>query len=209
MESIDKIPEWLGVAIIGAVIAALGYVVKLIIQWIIDVRNNSRDRRARLIELLSLLQASWAAFNVQVKNRNQLYEYIYKRKKITFSTDEGYEDIFSKEYNTMEPNEKELHSIVRSITMYTLKPLNDKTLEWLQKDTYFKARNDKNNNSAVVAKKLIQLEAHLYLWQGKYNIWIPDNPEHSLVYLGDEKVHGLPFPTNIEESIRKLLKLTN
>ena len=32
------------------------------------------------------------------------------------------------------------------------------------------------------------------LWHAKYEAWIPNHPEHALVYMADEKHHGLGFP---------------
>jgi hypothetical protein len=207
MENIVHLPEWLGTAVIGAVIAALGFVAKLVIQWILDLRNNNSTRRARLVELLSILDASHSAFKVQNRNRNNLSDSLPERFPLDTSIENGFDYQFTEAFSNMTPKELELHSIIRSYTMNTIKPLNDKALEWLQKDTYFKARNGKRDKSAELAKQLTKLEAHLYLWQAKYTIWIPDNPKHSLVYLADEKNHGIGFPDGIENDIRVLLKL--
>ncbi len=50
------------------------------------------------------------------------------------------------------------------------------------------------------------LEAHLLLWLAKYRIWIPDHPEHALVYMADEEKLGTAFPYGIEGKIRALLR---
>ena len=210
MDGSIQIPEWLGAAIIGAVIAALGYVAKLVIQWITELRSESRTRRARLVELLSLLKAGQTAFNIQCEQREKLSELIENRETNRVTSYKGYEELFTKAYDTMNDSEKELHSIIQGVTMYTLKPLNDLTLKWLQEDTYFKAvtkiKDTKPTVNAVLAKQLLALEAHLYLWHAKYNTWIPDKPAHSLVYLADEKRHGVGFPDDIEDDVQNVLK---
>jgi hypothetical protein len=53
-----------------------------------------------------------------------------------------------------------------------------------------------------LAEELFALEIHLTLWHAKFESWIPGHPEHALVYLDDEKAHGLGFPTPREGSDR-------
>jgi len=50
------------------------------------------------------------------------------------------------------------------------------------------------------------LQAHLLLWLAKYEIWIPASPEHALVYLADEKEHGVGFPRGLDELVDATLK---
>lgn len=39
------------------------------------------------------------------------------------------------------------------------------------------------------------------LWNAKYESWIPEQPEHALVYMDDEKRHGVGFPKRREAII--------
>ena len=129
-------------------------------------------------------------------------------KKLTSSENEriGYERQFSIAYSKMTEDERELHTIIRSYTMNTFAPLNKQLLEWLRSDTYFKGMPWRKGAYSVVAKRLTELEAHLLLWEAKYTVWIPDYPEHSLVYLADEEEHGIGFPKNIKEDVANLLQ---
>jgi hypothetical protein len=77
---------------------------------------------------------------------------------------------------------------------------------WLKNDTYFKAQKQTNSNLGILAEKLAQVEIHLLLWEAKYQLWIPDHPEHALVYLADEKEHGIGFPKGIDEVLSKICK---
>lgn len=206
MESITQIPDWFGTAVLGAVIAAAGYVAKLILEWIGEVQTRIRNRRAQLSALHSLLMAGKAAFNVQCENRDRLAESLFKRDPNLDKSALGYEELFTEAYPDMTEKEKELHMIIRTITINTVQPLNESLLEWLQKDDYFKARTWGKGLKVQVANQLATLESHLLLWVAKYKVWMPDNPAHSLVYLADEKKHGVRFPTDLQDNIQKLLK---
>lgn len=205
MPSIEQMPEWFGTAVLGAVIAAIGYVAKLLLEWISEILANGRTRRAQLARLLSLLRASKAAFEVQCENRDRLKEMISMRDHELAASTTGYEQLFSQAFPGMTEEERELHTIIRAITTNTLMPLNKEVLSWLKDDTYFKAKTWGSGIQASVAGKLSGLEAHLYLWVAKYEVWIPENKKHALVYLADEKKHGVGFPTGIEKVVGDLL----
>lgn len=206
MDSGAHIPEWLGTAVLGAIIAAVGYVAKLLLEWLGGVQTRLRTRRARLVELLSLLRAGKAAYEVQCDNRNRLERSLSERDPHIAASLGGYERLFTVAYPSMTEDEKELHTILRTITVNTLRPLNESLLEWLRADTYFKARTWGSGLHVQVAQKLADLEAHLLLWHAKYTVWIPENPAHSLVYLADEEEHGVGFPRGIEDDVQELLK---
>lgn len=59
--------------------------------------------------------------------------------------------------------------------------------------------------AAELSELLNQLDAHLLLWLAKYEGWIPNRPDHALVYLADEEEHGLGFPNGIEETLAAVL----
>jgi hypothetical protein len=206
MVGVEKIPEWMGTAVLGAVIAAAGYVAKLLLEWLGEIRKRGRTRRSQLVELHSLLRAGKAAFNVQCENRDRLEELIFQKDSELAKSISGYERLFTAAYPNMSANEKELHAIIRAITTNTIQPLNKDLLEWLREDTYFKATTWGSGLRSQVARKLADLEAHLFLWRAKYTIWIPNDPAHSLVYMADEERHGVGFPNGIEDDVQELLK---
>ncbi len=205
MDSLIQIPEWLGAAVIGAVVAALGYVGKLTVETWQSIRNAQHARRARLVELQSLLRAGRVSFTIQNSHAQRLASMIRKEHAELVEEEKGYERIFSKAYNAFTPDEKELHAIIRSITVYSLRPTNQSLLDWLKHDTYFKAQKPSQGILGELAEKLAVLEAHIILWHAKYETWIPDVPEHALVYLADEEEHGIGFPSGIDEVVRKAL----
>lgn len=206
VETINNMPEWFGSVVLGAVIAALGYVAKLLLEWLGDVKTILRTRRARLVELISLLRAGKAAYEIQCDHRNRLADSIAKRDPGLAASLSGYERLFSGAYQGMTEDEKEVHTMLRAITVNTLCPLNESLLKWLRDDTYFKAKTWGSGLHVQVAQNLADLEAHLLLWHAKYTVWIPENPAHSLVYLADEERHGVGFPRGIEGVVQELLK---
>jgi len=69
------------------------------------------------------------------------------------------------------------------MTVHTFRPLNQSVLEWLRGDRYFRAVSPSDRRLGGLALFLAQLEAHLVLWVAKYEAWIPQHPEHALVFL--------------------------
>jgi len=207
MSELTQAPEWIGAAVIGAVIAALGYVGKLILEWWAKVHEARNVRRARLIELESLLRATRVSFVIQNTHANRLTSMIKENHPNSIQLEEGYERIFSKAYDKFTPEERELHGIIRSITVNSLRPANRSLLEWLKNDTYFRAQRQRIKTIlGKLAKQLADLEAHLILWHAKYETWIPNTPEHSLVYLADEEAHGIGFPAGIDNLVQEVLE---
>lgn len=205
MDNLMRVPEWLGAAVIGVVVAALGYVGRLIIESWLAIREARSARRARLVELQSLLRAAWVSFAVQNSHAKRLRSMVQEKHLDLLGAEEGYERSFSKAYTVFMPDEKELHAIIRGITIHSLRPTNQSLLNWLKSDTYFKAHKSSRGILGALAEKLAALEAHLILWNAKYETWIPDTPEHALVYLADEEEHGIGFPSGIDEAVRKVL----
>jgi len=205
MDAVQQIPGWLGGAVIGAVIAAIGYVLKLFLSWWSDTVSDYRANKARLVALHSMLCATKVAFDYQAEIRDRLHEILEKRDKRLVSGGGGYEKDFSNAYSSMTEDEQELHSIIRAYTIYTLYPLNEEIIEWLKNDTFFKSDKWKLGRGESLSDVLSALEGHLFLWLSKYKMWIPDHPSHALVYLADENRHGLGFPTGIDEQIKEAI----
>lgn len=205
MEVLSSWGGWLSL-LVPALLAALGYLGKELLQGIALVRGTRRHRRARLSRLHSLLEAGRTAFEIQNGNRNRLYEMIEKRDP-GFENIGGFERRFVAAYDSMTPDEKELHLLVRGITEHTIKPLNNELLDWLKGDNYFRARTPGLDLLGQLSVSLDRLHAHLTLWQAKYASWFVGNPKHALVYLADEEKHGLGFPREIQGIVEAMLDL--
>ncbi len=217
-------PEWLATGLLTAALAAFGYVLKQIVEgfiaWDREQKHTNETRRTRLIALHSILRASKAVFDTQRTLRNSLAEDIKLAESIPSQAEEGYaaaalraqagadgyEALFSRHYTQLTPEQRELHALIRSYTMHAIRPLNQAALEWLRADTFYKSPADPAGQVGKLARQLAQLEAHLILWFAKYETWIPDQPHHALVYLGDEQQHGIGFPVGIERLIGDILQ---
>lgn len=207
MDDLTGLPSWLGTAVIGAVIAVIGFFGKAAYEWVEEVQERKNLRRARLVELISMLKAEFATYQVQCFNRDRLKTLILMRdEQLKADENSGYDSIFSLAYPNMTEEEKELHTLVRSYTINSIRPLNLAVVEWIKNDKYFKISRKKQGIHGEVSKMLAQLDAHLLMWDAKYKIWIPDSPDHALVYLDDEKKHGIPFPSGIEQKLESLLE---
>ena len=201
MNPLLQIPDWLGTALVGAVLAALGYVFKLFIELYQSFQERQRTKRARLIELQSLLRATNVAFTIQKKHAINLTHWIKTNRPEVLQKLTGYEGIIAGAFNHLNPEGKELHSIIRSITVNALYPANKAVLEWLRDDTVFKATKSKDPVFSKLAAELATMDSHLALWMAKYEAWIPLHPEHALVYMADEEDHGLGFPKGIDKLV--------
>jgi hypothetical protein len=204
-ESVE--PIWLYTIIATAMVTMLGYLCKLIIDWISKLRVASRERKSKLIELHSLLLATKVAYTEQCRHRNALFDELSAKYKDISTNTEGYDQFFAHVFEKMNEEEKEIHLLIRAITENTLRPLNRLILQWLQSDVYFKSKVwSKRRMLSHLSKKLRTLEAHLYLWEAKFLIWIPGRPERSLVFLADENNHGIAYPKGIEETVEAILE---
>jgi hypothetical protein len=201
------LPEWLGAALIGAILAAFGYLAKSGIELWSAARQRNDARRAALVELQSLLRAAGVTFQIQNQHARNLSEIVKRSHSEEVRGARGFEDTLTRGYPRFDAEEKELHSLIRSMTTTVLRPTNLALLEWLRRDTFHKAQPaDKMHG---LSRYLSHLEAHLILWHAKYEAWIPEHPEHALVYLDDEKEHGLGFPGGIDEIVAKVTGLTS
>jgi len=207
MEGLESIPGWFGTAVIGALIAAFSFAAKTLYEWWSDLRHARAVRLASLLELSSLLRASWTIFAVQNTHARRLLRLLQQNHPGQVSPESGFEGAFAELYDQFTPEEAELHGIIRGMTMHSMRPVNEAMLNWLKNDITFKTTfvSASAEKKRLLAEKLYELEAHLILWVAKYETWIPDRPEHALVYLADERAHGIGFPPDTDKAIKDVL----
>jgi hypothetical protein len=181
------------VAFFGALATATGFVAKTIWEAVQKWRDRRLANRARLIELQSLVLASFEVFQTQLRLRNRLFDDLVRGNKDLAR--QSQEDVFAELFDKMKPSQKTEHGLIRSYTMLALSPLNQKMADWLSADTVHKSRRGN------LGASLRQLEAHLVLWRAKYDFWIPEHPERALVYLAGSSRHGPGFPKHIEAEV--------
>ena len=197
-------PFWAAPTILSAAIAALGYVGKLTADFWQERRDTARKRQARLADLLAMLSAGDVAFDVQSALRNRLWRLLTARRPDLRGL--SFDRLFAVAYGDgMTEQERELHTLIRTYTVHMLKPSNDRLLDWIRTDTHFRGLAPTAPRFGDLVRYLPKLEQHLLLWNAKYDAWIPEHPEHCLVYLVDEERHGLEFPPNGTRLVATLL----
>ena len=179
--------------VVGAVAAALGYIVNLGGKTVDQFLQRRAARKTSLIELQSHLLASQAAFKAQVSIRDRLTSEIKLSMPQLASL--GYDEILAQGFPHLNDDQKRKHGLIRAYTVSAIKPLNTAMTDWLKQDRDFKYKAD----SLGIA--LQKLEAHLVLWHAKYVFWIEGHPERALVYLADEEKQGVGFPSGIEKLV--------
>jgi hypothetical protein len=153
---------------------------KTVVELVLQLRGTALERRSRLAELYALLKR----LATQLKNR----------RPETAALAPGFARIFEETYGDRNEEERQLHGLIRAMTLHTIRPLNQSLLEWLRSDRYFRAAPTSHRRLGQLALFLAQLEAHLVIWVAKYEAWIPDQPDHALVFLADGDHHGVAFP---------------
>ena len=202
---LGSVPEWLSTPVVGAVIAALGYTGKLIVEVLAKRRRQQDERRSKLATLHSLLLASRAVYLIQ----NELVRKFCEDVRVSEADAEwGFDEILAQTYPRLEARLKLQHGLIRAYTMDAMRPINFEILRWLENDTFFKGQS-RSATGGVFAGKLQKLEAHLLLWRAKYEFWIPNKPERAIVYMDDESKHGVGFPKGIEDQCATLISSNN
>lgn len=182
--------------------------------------RNQKSTAGEAGRTLPLLRAGRVSYEIQKEHRSKLLELIGKNHNsmghgiwnlVTSSGNDRewdgvgkeciqenpMEEIISESFFYLYPSEKDLHYIIRGITINAILPVNEALQEWLKNDNYFKGQLNRRDIYGKLALNLADLEAHLLLWRAKFEVWIPDNPERAIVYMYDENRHGVPFPPNL------------
>ena len=197
------IPDWLGTAVTGTVAAVIGFLAKAEIDRRRQLRARESELRERLKRLASLLHHSASVFTDQNKLVRRLSSQLAERLGSALDTGRGFDEDFFVAYELFTTDDRELHSIIRGITMNSLRSVNDQLSQWLSGDTDFKTYVGADAHRAELKLFLQRLERHLSRWHDKYMSILVEDSKRSLVYLGDEKEQGEPFPTGIEQVVER------
>ena len=186
--------EWVRTTLIAAGSAIAAFVWK---SWM-EGRERKRKERtstiAQLQDLESLLNTSNKLFRIQREQVSRLREQLKQNHPTEYAQGTGSEDTMARCYAVFNDEEKALHGIIRVYTAYSMHRVNEAIQKWLDRDKLFKTAQVNSSRREELAATLRELEMHLLLWHAKYEYWIPNQPNHALVYMADEKAHGLGFP---------------
>jgi len=203
------IPEtvWEGLAegILAAIAGATGYFFK---SWRDDRQKILGERQtilASLRRLGKLLETSRGIAVLQREKADELIALLKKSQGVTFANDDTLDSKLAEKFPVMAPEEKELHGLIRAYSGSALRPINDEILRWLEEDAYFSTGRVSVANSASLIDLLAMLHVHLVLWRAKCLYWLDSSEAHALVYLADEKKHGLGFPKGLDLRIHETI----
>jgi hypothetical protein len=191
----------------AAAFAGLGFlIVKFFFQPRAEKKSLARRRRRSLETLKSLLGVSGDAFSTQNKRARTLLAKVRENHPGLVTTDEtgrslGFDEIFHRAYDDLQPEEMELFQLIRGTTMTSLYETNKKVYEWIEGNSAFLTADKTDKVMNDLAEDLTALRRHLRAWLDKYSVWIPVKESRSIVYLADEKKHGTGFPRRLEQSL--------
>lgn len=197
-----NMPDWLGEALIGAIFASLGFLAKLLIDYFAKKRAQNDSKMENLKKLSSLLHESKTLFDAQNSMATRLKLRLTER--FGDLPKKGFEANFHHFFDQLTDEEKDLHHIIRGITLNSLFRVNKEMKQWLEGDLIFKTNSSKLSSSEEVANYLKILELHLNLWLSKFDMWMKDE-KHALVYMNDEHQHGTEFPIGIEDVVDRAI----
>jgi hypothetical protein len=208
-EWLSSVPEWLGAAIVGAVFAMLGYFGRSgIDEW--RRRRAERQReKSELLLLANLLSESRSIFDNQIYSARRLMTLLRQNHPADAHGLKGYDETFYKLHDKMNDDERELQSLIRSMTMNSQRRVNERLRSWLDRNGELFIKDHPNDEVRdKFASELRELTEHLNQWFDKYNFWMPDDKRRSVVFLWDEKQHGKGFPPELEPTLRRMLEET-
>lgn len=197
--------EWIVRTVIAAVFSVGGFLGQDIYsEW----------RKDKDLEENALLQLHVLSDNLN-ESKSIFYSQNYMAQRLMQMLDEnhtkempqalGYDEAFYRMHNYFLPEEAELQAIIRSTTINSLRRVNQEMISWLNTDNVFKKSKQPTKEREDLAEQLRILELHLNQWNDKYEAVIPGDKRRSLVYLADEKKHGIGFPKGIEQVVEKII----
>lgn len=203
---LSAIPDWLGTAVFGSVAAAVGFFAKSYFEERKERRARKLTSLEQLRRLAALLQQSDNVFTDQNKLVRRLWRDLSTRLGSDIETGRGFDEDFFSAYDRLTVEEKELHAIIRGMTMNSLRTVNTQLAQWLSEDLEFKLYSGTDTVFSDLKGMLQRLERHISAWHDKYASVLAGDLKRSLVYLGDEKEHGEPFPQGIERVVERAIQ---
>lgn len=199
-------PEWIGTALFGAFFGVLGFLGK----WMADVlKQRWQQRHSQKQELLTLshlLAESMSTFRSQNYQARRLRKLLRENHPDQSRELRGFDETFCSLHDLFTEEEKELQSLIRSTTMHSMYRINDEMRNWVKRNQSLLRPTGADEFLAELAHELRSLGDHLNQWFDKYETWIPGDERRSLVYLNDEKKHGIGFPKNITNALERAIQ---
>ncbi len=206
MSDNPKFSEWLVRTAIGLVFAGVGFVARDSYREHQEWKKKQVASLESLKAFSTLLDESKSIFENQNYQARRLASLLQSNHPHELSErcagkPCGFDERFFLLFDVFTQEEAELQSLIRSTTENSQRRVNESMSQWLTESPAFTAQEQPGPTREKLAEQLRLLRQHLNQWHDKYQKWIPPEPKHTLVYLADEKVHGVGFPTGIEEVV--------
>jgi hypothetical protein len=196
--------HWLRDAIVVAISGVAGFFGKVLYDQFQAKRKAKRDSKSEMQKLSVLLKESGSLFRDQNYKARRLLQQLESRLGDQVPVGLGFDEAFYRLYSQLEPDERELHSLIRSTTINSLRRVNSAMDEWLRRNFDFRRSDVSHPDGKRLAEELSALELHLNQWHDKFDAHMKDE-KRCLVYLDDEKKQGAGFPQDLEIVLSRAL----
>lgn len=203
--NIDSLPEWLGAALIAAVFGLLGFFGRKLL----DILEERRKRKRKAIQQLEKLERTLDEAKSVFENQNYLARRLMLLLQSQYAdqipAEVGYDETFYQLYDFMEDEQRELFDLIRGTTINSMHRLNEELSRWASKNSARQLAGKSSPEVDQLDTQLDQLRKHLNGWFDKYEAVFKTSERRSLVYMADEKQHGLGFPGGLGQALNALL----
>lgn len=205
-------------ALVASVFGALGYLLRGVFEERKERRRQEQatkaaqekqraDAIAQLRRFKALLDESFGIFTTQNKQRNRLMQQLIMHHGDRVQRGLGYDETFFRLYEDMDEQERDLFDVVRGMTHYSMVGANQRMLDWLNDHvSASELIGETSPEIAALDESLRDLRLHLSAWFAKYHAVVENDTRRSLVYLDDEKRHGVKFPKEIHTRLDRVLE---
>jgi hypothetical protein len=201
--------EWLVRLVIGGLLAGVGGGIGFFGKGFYEDWKLRRTAEiARLdsaVELAALLDESFSIYESQNHQAQRLLQMLQGNHGGEVPEGLGYDETFFRLFDRFTSEEAELQRLIRSTTMHSQRRLNESMSKWLQNAPAFKKGDQPNPQRVRFREQLRELELHLNQWHDKYEAVIPGDLKRTLVYLADEKGHGVGFPQGLKSAVDEVI----
>lgn len=200
---LDSVPPAFVNGAVAALFGVLGFAGKTVVDAVREKRGESRSRLAQLHELQAFLLQSRDLFRNQNYKAQRLLDMLQRRVGARVRPGVGYNATFHDLYEDLTEEERDLFELIRGTTRDSMRKVNEDMKAWIRANPAIVTSKDVH--MVAFAEQLRLLDPHLSDWLVKFHSIFESDRKHALVYLADEKRHGLGFPTGIEAVLQEVL----
>jgi uncharacterized protein YuzE len=160
---------------------------------------------AALREFRGYLDEAWNVFINQNNYRNQLYRLIKTELPHIASRSIGYDQTFYDAYPELPPTGRELFATVRRISEANAYQANNRIREWIRNHPLDNLLPERTPAAVELEKQVGLLALHLKDWFAIYEEEFLPNERRTLVYAGDERRLGQPWPRGVEPAVDAMI----